>query len=209
MPTTWHGMGRPTPPAPPLRQAPAAYLHGRTPGPAWFASSPKRSPYRLQAPALCQTFHQQRLRRVPRSKRGCASHQICSCKMGAQTHTLEDARIACVLRVRILLDHPPSAPGSSDCMVPRGRDFSLQQVQHQLSDEQGRCLAASHRRLDLGTNPWRRFGARAAEAVTHPPRFRVALTSMSISNFKKKLKKDADTQDAPQHTSAPTFQVEH
>jgi hypothetical protein len=47
----------------------AAYLHGRTPGPAWFTSAPKMSPYALQAPALGQTFHQQRLRCVPRQAR--------------------------------------------------------------------------------------------------------------------------------------------
>ena len=32
---------------------------------------------------------------VCRGKRGCASHQLCSCKMGAQTHTLEDAAHVC------------------------------------------------------------------------------------------------------------------
>jgi hypothetical protein len=114
---------------------------------------------------------------------------------GSDPHTRR--RSACVLRVRILLDHPPSTPGSSDCMVPRGRDLPFQvwarrchplgglhapgrcprcqprrgrhppgqrrvilrqghghplkQVQHQLSGEQGRCPAASHRRLNLGT----------------------------------------------------------
>ena len=71
----------------------AAYLHaGRTPGPAWFTSAPKMSPYRRRLWAKLSTNSDFA---VCRGKRGCASHQLCSCKMGAQTHTLEDAAHVC------------------------------------------------------------------------------------------------------------------
>jgi hypothetical protein len=59
----------------------AAYLHGHTLGPAWFASAPKMSPYRRR---LWANFSTNSDFAVCRGKRGCASHQLCSCKMGAQ-----------------------------------------------------------------------------------------------------------------------------
>ena len=70
----------------------AAYLHGRTPGPAWLASAPRISPYRRRLWAKLSTNSDFA---ASRGKRGCASHQLCSCKMGTQTHTLEDAAHVC------------------------------------------------------------------------------------------------------------------
>jgi hypothetical protein len=56
----------------------------------------------------------------------------------------------------------------------------LQQVQHQLSDEQGRCLATSHRRWDLGTNRGV-TEAMPIEKKTHPTA-ELSATSPSVAH---------------------------
>jgi hypothetical protein len=70
----------------------AVYLHGRTPSPAWFVSAPKMSPYRRRLWAKLSTNSDFAL---CRGKCSCASRQLYSCKMGAQTHTPEDTARAC------------------------------------------------------------------------------------------------------------------
>ena len=70
----------------------AAYLRGRAPGPAWFASAPMISPYRRRLWAKLSTNSDFA---ICRGKRGCVAHQACSCTAGTQAHALEDTAHVC------------------------------------------------------------------------------------------------------------------
>jgi hypothetical protein len=87
----------------------ATYIHGRTPGPAWFATAPRISPYRRRLWAKLSTGSDFAVIR----KHGCASHQLVQ---DGYTNTHTRRRSARVLRVRVWCheagtSHP--SPGSS------------------------------------------------------------------------------------------------